>query len=58
MQSLLSDVALDRLAEEVIETMTIGHSFHHTVMPQGPRWLPSDVSLNNKSTVNDRASDQ
>ncbi|KAH7124866.1 hypothetical protein B0J13DRAFT_565739 [Dactylonectria estremocensis] len=43
MQSLLSDVALDRLAEEVIETVTIGHSFHYTAMPQGPRWLPPDT---------------
>ncbi|KAH6951233.1 hypothetical protein BKA56DRAFT_605868 [Ilyonectria sp. MPI-CAGE-AT-0026] len=51
MQSLLSDVALDRLAEEVIETMTIGHSFHHTVMPQGPRWLPSDTDLVGKVQI-------
>ncbi|EXA29033.1 hypothetical protein FOVG_19406 [Fusarium oxysporum f. sp. pisi HDV247] len=51
MQSLCSDVALDRLAEEVIETVTIGHSFHYAVMPQGPRWLPPDADLVGKVQI-------
>ncbi|KAH7202885.1 uncharacterized protein BKA55DRAFT_587627 [Fusarium redolens] len=51
MQSLCSDVALDRLAEEVIETVTIGHSFHYAVMPQGPRWLPPDADLAGKVQI-------
>ncbi|KAJ9417900.1 hypothetical protein FOXG_08866 [Fusarium oxysporum f. sp. lycopersici 4287] len=51
MQSLCSDVALDRLAEEVIETVTIGHSFHYAVMPQGPRWLTPDADLVGKVQI-------
>ncbi|EXA32289.1 hypothetical protein FOQG_15746 [Fusarium oxysporum f. sp. raphani 54005] len=51
MQSLYSDVALDRLAEEVIETVTIGHSFHYAVMPQGPRWLTPDADLVGKVQI-------
>ncbi|KAJ3523402.1 hypothetical protein NM208_g12465 [Fusarium decemcellulare] len=47
----MQDVALDQLAEEVIETVFIGHTFHHKSTPEGPRWAPPDTSLVGKVQV-------
>ncbi|KAM5370018.1 hypothetical protein ACJZ2D_008701 [Fusarium nematophilum] len=44
-QALFTDVSMDRLAEEVIESVTIGHSFHYTTTPQGPRWAWPDAAV-------------
>ncbi|KAF5010445.1 hypothetical protein FDECE_3414 [Fusarium decemcellulare] len=47
----MQDVALDQLAEEVIETVFIGHTFHHKSTPEGPKWAPPDTSLVGKVQV-------